>query len=443
MKKNSDIVQTIVLAVFGVGILIGVLFFSGKIKLPGDKNEVTGPTGSVTVWGILPYGKVDAVFNSLEQKNKDLRLTYVQKKPETMQAELIDALSSGDGPDVFMMSPGQVAENINRLYIVPFENYPESTYRNTFADIGNDFLTKQGILAFPIMIDPMVMYWNRDIFSSNFLTEPPKTWDELAQKIPLITQKDEAGKINQTLVALGTSNNISYPKDILALKTLQAGNPLVKPLSPKWLSAISDNTAFSSVLSWYTGFANPKDPTYTWNQSLPKDRDYFIAGKSALYFGYPTEYKIILAKNPNLNFAMTMVPQISDSSRKTDYARLYSLGISKISKNLSGSVGVVNLLLSKETLPLLLQGSLEDYYAPARKDLLNEKPRDNSNVVLVYNSAIISKAFFDPNAAETNKLFINGINQVNSGTKTVNEATQTISSGFRDLVSKLELPEIK
>lgn len=442
MKKDSDIVQTVVLVVFGIGIIIGILFFSGKIKLPGDSKKVTGPTGSVVVWGVLPYGQVNSVFNGLQQKYDGLKLSYVEKKPETMQAELVDALSSGKGPDVFMMAPGQVAENVNRLYMVPFTAYSEGNFRATFADIGADFLTKQGILAFPVFIDPMVMYWNRDIFSSSFLVEPPKTWDELAQKVPIITQKDDAGKINQTLVALGTANNISYPKDLIVMKMLQSGNSLVQFLDTKWIPVISENDVLVNTLSWYTNFTNPSDMTYSWNQSLPKDREYFTAGKLGIYFGYPTEYESIRQKNPNLNFAMAMVPQISSTARKTDYGRVYSIGVSKITKNLNGAIGVVSLITSKETLPLLLTGTSEAYYAPARKDLLADKPRDDANKSLIYNSAIISKSFFDPDAPETNRLFVNSINQINSGTKTVSGALQSISAGFRDLTAKVKLPDV-
>ena len=45
MKKNANIIQTVVLVVFGLGIILGVLFFSGKIKLPWDKKSETGITG--------------------------------------------------------------------------------------------------------------------------------------------------------------------------------------------------------------------------------------------------------------------------------------------------------------------------------------------------------------------------------------------------------------
>jgi hypothetical protein len=120
---------------------------------------------------------------------------------------LLLPLLFGSGNKQFLMTslvtPTSQRTSVDNFVILqPFKswlinkNYSPATIRNYLSDVNAyfDFAS------------------NRDIFSSNFLTEPPKTWDELAQKIPLITQKDEAGKINQTLVALGTTNNISYPK---------------------------------------------------------------------------------------------------------------------------------------------------------------------------------------------------------------------------------------
>lgn len=439
MQKKTDTVQIVVLVIFGIGIILGVLFFSGKITLPWDKKAETGLSGVVNVWGLIPYGNVKGLFDEIELKNKDLTLIYTEKKAETMQTELVNALSSGKGPDVFMMAPGEVAQNIDRLFIVPYSVYPEPTYRSTFVDAGNDFLTKQGILAFPMFINPMVMYYNFDMLNSAYIVNPPTTWNELAEMIPLLTIKDDAGKINQSAVSLGTASNMTYVKDLIILKTLQSGNPIIQATDNSLWQAVLGEDSLGSSLDWFTSFNSSSSPNYTWNASLPKDRDFFNAGKLGIFFGYPEDYEVIREKNPNLNFRMTAIPQISATSKKVNYGQLYSFGISKITKNLAGSVGVINLLTSKENMTKLLT---DLPYAPTRRDILADKPRDDSNKVLMYNSAIISKSFLDPDAKETNRLIINAVNQINAGTKSVGSAFQSVASGFRDLASKLVLPEI-
>ena len=439
MKKNSNIVQTVVLVVFGLGMLLGVLFFSGKIKLPWDKESETGITGSVTIWGVLPYRQVKGTMDTLEQQNDGLRINYLEKKPASMQNDLVNALASGKGPDLFMMSPGEVAENLDRLYIVPYTAYSETLYKSNFIDAADIFLTKNGILAFPVFINPMVMYYNRDILTSNYITQPPTTWEELEKLAPTLSVKDDAGKIKQSMVAFGTTNNTSYPFDILLLKIFQAGNPIIYPSSDGWTAKPNINNSLGNAISWYINFSNTTNSTYSWNQSLPKDRDFFTAGNLVFYFGYLTEYPDIREKNPNLNFGVTMVPQISDTAKKVDYGQMYSIGISKISKNLSGAIGVANLLTSKELAPRILGIN----YAPVRRDLLAQKPKDDAEKTLLFNSAIISKTFFDPDASQTNKLLLKTVDQINAGTRDISSGIEAINSSLQTMVNKLKLPTVK
>ncbi len=134
-----------------------------------------------------------------------------------------------------------------------------------------------------------------------------------------------------------------------------------------------------------------------------------------------------------------MVPQISDTAKKVDYGQMYSIGISKISKNLSGAIGVANLLTSKELAPRILGIN----YAPVRRDLLAQKPKDDAEKTLLFNSAIISKTFFDPDASQTNKLLLKTVDQINAGTRDISSGIEAINSSLQTMVNKLKLPTVK
>jgi len=44
---------------------------------------------------------------------------------------------------------------------------------------------------------------------------------------PKLTRKSETGQINKSAIALGTSNNVNYAKDIIATIAMQGDVPLV------------------------------------------------------------------------------------------------------------------------------------------------------------------------------------------------------------------------
>ncbi len=440
MKNNSDMVQMVVLGIFGLGIAIGVLFFSGKISLPGDTKNQTGLVGNVTVWGVMPYGFMNSLLDSIEQQNKDLKITYVEKRPETIQSDLVHALSIGRGPDVFMMAPGQVAENVERLYIIPYTTYPDSVYMNSFIDPATEFMTSQGILAVPLFIDPMVLFYNRDLLSNEYLIDPPTTWNMFHDYVRKLTKSDDAGRIVQSAAPLGTTNNTSYTKDIVILKALQDGEKFVsfdKNLNG-WTSSVGDSNILSNAMAWFLQFSQSSSDLYTWNTSLIKDQDMFTAGRLAMYFGYPNEYETIRKKNPNLNFAMAAIPQSdAPNARKTNYGKVYSIGVSAISKNIPAALGVMDLLSTNDYVSAMIDGT---YYAPARRDMLNNRPQDNANLSMVYNSTIISKSFFDPDSRETGRMISTVIDNVNAGNKNLEEGMATFISGFLDLTSDVYLP---
>jgi ABC-type glycerol-3-phosphate transport system substrate-binding protein len=436
MKKNSSLVQTIVLVVFGLGIGLGVLVLSGNISIGGNASDTEGPTGNVLVWGVLPRGEMETLFTYIEGQYKNLEVTYVEKTPESLQTDLVNALASGVGPDIFMIPPGQVAENMDRLAIIPFASYSKSTYQNTFTEIGDSLLVPTGFVAFPAFIDPMIMYYNRDMLTSAFKTEAPKTWAELDEIVPLLTKRNDAGVIQQSAVALGTGNNITHASDILYTRLLQQKNSIVFINEQGWDTSIS--VGLAENIDWFTRYGQPSNQLYAWNQSLPQDREAFTAGILGFYFGYPSEIISIREKNPNLNFRVAMMPQIENTQYRAVYGQLYSIGVSKISKNVNSAIQLASIMVSKDNLEFMIEGT---FYAPARKDLYTSRPSDNPEKSMVLDSGVISKTFLNPKMSETRRIITNNINQLNAGTRNYNQVIMSIENGFRDLLRTIKIPE--
>lgn len=417
IKKISPF-QIGVFIACGIGILFGVLIFSNKIKIGKSKTPVE-IGGTVTMWGTLPFDAMQSVTEGVTQVYKNVRVNYTQKDPKTFQSDLTNALASGKGPDIITLTPDGVIQNKDRILAIPFASLSETTFRTTFTDQGSLFLTNEGAIAFPFIVDPLVMYYNRDMLTSSFTVDAPKTWDDIIALNKKITQKDDTGKLITQTVALGTYTNITHAREMIQTFLFQAGNKIIvwNDTQKKYQSAFyeSSNGESSAVNAFrsYTNFANSLDTDrYSWNSELPNDKNQFIAGKLAIYFGFASEMQSLRNKNPNLNFAVTMMPQRANIQRKATYGAITGIAVMKSSKNTSLAITVAQTMVGKDVLTNYIKEHPE--VAPARRDMLGTQ-NDNALQTMIYNSAIISQSFLDPDASATSDFFKKFIGQINAG----------------------------
>lgn len=417
--------QTILVAIFLSFFVFAVLIFSGLIKLDGGSKSDGKPAGKVVIWGTFPSSVFTTTIDKLNTDNKDLNLNYVRKDKVTYQQDLIDAFARGKGPDLFIVTTDMIQSNKDFMYITPYATYPEKTFREAFIDGADILLSKDGILGFPMLIDPMVLYYNKDILSNEGLVTTPKTWDELFGLNSSLTKRDNQGTISQSMIALGQYENVNNAKDIISTLLIQNQNSIVKHIEPGgYVSTFKDNPLGLSippteaVMRFFIEFSNPSNTAYSWNRSLPNSLDMFTGGKLAFYLGRASELFGIESVNPNLSFDVTQTPQIKDSNIKRTYGEIYSVVINKKSGNLNSAFQIATMFAfgdaSKE---LSVSASLP----PAGRALLSSKPTD-PYLFTFFNSSIITRSWPDPDEDKTDATFSELIENVLSNRMTLGEA---------------------
>ncbi|MEK7588268.1 MAG: hypothetical protein AAB438_00435 [Patescibacteria group bacterium] len=431
--------QVIVVAIFIGFAIFGILVFSGAIKI-GDQTDVAGSQGVVVLWGTVKPELMTPLIQEFNAENKTFVLQYVQKFVDTFNDDLLEALASGKGPDIFLIPDNLAYHYSNKIYTIPYTSYPVATFKNTFAGAGEVFMTSKGILAFPIAIDPLMMYYNRSILDANNIVYPPAFWDEFINLIPLMTKKDDSKQISKSAVALGQFSNVANAKDILAALFMQTGNPIVKEGSDSnWngalvvsSNAVNRNSGLGSVLSFFTSFADPLKESYSWNRSLPYSRDYFSAENLAFYFGFSSELRTLINKNPNQNFQVASIPQIKNANFKLTSSHVTGIAISSSSKNFNTAVTAASLLATS---------NFAGKYAailgipPARRDLLSVKLNDAYSPAF-YASALYAKSWIDPEKEGTDLIFKNMIDSVLSNTLTADSAVTDANDKLNLLLLK-------
>jgi len=428
MKGNF---QIIIIIVFIVAAIFGVLVFSGAI--PIGKSQ--GALGTVVLWGTVPTSAMSPILKDFNDANKTFVVNYVQKSADTFDQDLLEALASGVGPDMFFLPDNLVFHYANKIFTIPYTSYPLSTFKNTFAGAGEVFLTAKGVFAFPMSIDPLMMYYNRGILDANGVVYPPATWNDLTNMTSTLTKKDDANKIIKSAVALGHFSNVVHAKDILAALFLQAGNPIIREKDGVFVSTLDSligNYNLPSILKFYTDFADPNNAVYSWNKSFSNSSDTFSKEDLAFYFGYASELKSLVNKNPNQNFFVAGMPQIKNASFKSTGARVTGLAISSASKNLNTAFTAASLMATSD---FASRFALATGEAPARRDLLAIKLEDAYSPIF-YSSALYAKSWFDPSPKDTDNIFSNMINAVLSNNMSVTDA-------IKDAGSKMSLLLIK
>ncbi len=430
--EKPKIFKIAVLGIFIVLLIVGFLGFSGKIPFPKDKDDID--YGNVTLWGTLPSRVVDTVITDKLRNKKNITITYVEKKRDTLAGDFVDALANGTGPDLLMLSQDEIVRTQDKIALIPYETMSERIFKDTFIEEGEMFLHPEGIVAIPFTVDPIVMYWNRDIFTNASLVAPPTKWSEFYGLVPRIVVRDSAGNITQSLVAFGEYQNILHAKEILSTLIMQAGASIITKINGVLTSDINarlevQNGAARAV-GFFTEFTKLDKDSYSWNRSLPYSRSMFDAGDLALYFGYASEYRSIKQKNPHLNFDIAIMPQVDQSSRRVTFGRMQGIAIVKASKNIAGATQAVFILSGSDVVGSVAEAS---GLPPVRRDLLVVRPTDAVFSVL-YDSALISRAWHDPSPADTDKLFGEMINDINSSKLETSRAFAILQNSLENLL---------
>lgn len=429
MKGNF---QIIILVVFIAAAVLGVLVFSGAIPIGSGG---AGSLGTVVLWGTVPAQTLSGPIGDFNKANPAFVVKYEQKSSETFDQDLLEALAEGAGPDIFFLPDDLAYHYANKIVTIPYASYPLTIFKNAFAGAGEVFLNSEGILAFPLSIDPLVMYYNRSILDANGIIYPPAFWDDLVKMAPALTQKDETNKIIKNAVALGHFSNVVHAKEILAALFMQAGNPIISEKNGVLVSTLDKaigNYNLPSILKFYTDFADPNNVVYSWNKSFANSNDAFSREDLAFYFGYASELPFLVNKNPNQNFFVAGMPQIKNSNFKLTGARVTGLAISSASKNFNTAFTAANLMATSD---FAAKFAMAAGVAPARRDLLATKPADAYSPVF-YSSALYAKSWLDPSPKDTTNIFSGMVNAVLSNNLSVGEA-------IRDASSKMQLLLIK
>lgn len=154
-----------------------------------------GPVASQVAW----FEKTVADWN--DSHPQKIELEFIPNSEYISGPKLATAFASGEGPDIFIISPGDFLRYYNGGVLkdlTPFiddkakADFPESVIANRMVD-GK-------IFGIPMEVEPMAMYYSVKAFEEAGLNENdvPKTWEALLEVAKKLTTPERFGVMFET-----------------------------------------------------------------------------------------------------------------------------------------------------------------------------------------------------------------------------------------------------
>jgi ABC-type glycerol-3-phosphate transport system substrate-binding protein len=414
-----------------ISFIFGAFLFIGVIMLTLSSNT-SDVRGEVVVWGTAPERVMTSVLQSL--KTNALSITYKEHREEEYADNLIEAFASGKGPDVFFLPHDLIVRFSDKVVPLPEEVISPRTFKDLYIEEGELFRYTGETLALPLVVDPLVLYWNRDIFSGAGIPTPPVYWSDVMSDTLTLTMYDNAGNVIRPAIPFGEFANIAHAKDILNMLLLQTESAIVADGKEGLELAFIDN-ALQSVFLFYTEFARPGKDNYTWNRSFDEARDVFVAGDVAMYIGYASELPDIITQNPHLNMDMSRIPQLKSTDSMMTYGKMTGIAVARSTTNVGGATYVQTALQNPEYIETLAEAFT---VAPARRDMLSEKQSDAYKEVY-YDAALIARGWLDPNPEFSYTIYEEIIEEITSGRIQLSEAIYTLQRSLNELIRDMSV----
>ncbi len=367
MKYLSSKLPLILLILVSASALFG---FGCRKPQPVQQTTAT----SLVVWGLWQdsdvMGPVLRAFK--EQTGVDVQYKKVASVG-SYEKELVEALAAGRGPDIFVISNTWVEAKRDLMSPAPAEIITQRDVQGEFVEVVDKDLTREGLVyALPTSVDTLALFYNRDLFNSAGIAEPPRTWTEFQDVVVKLTKVSNLGVIGQSGAALGTGSNINRAPDIIQLLMMQSGLPIIDASTGERRVDIA-NEKGARALSFYTDFANKSKQVFTWDITQDYSIDAFSQGKTAMLFNYSYQIPTIKAKNQRLSFALAPVPQIEGNSQHITFANYWPFAVSASSRYPQASWQFVRFLTSKSVADLV---NTAQGVPPARRDAIPQYSND-------------------------------------------------------------------
>ena len=369
----------------------------------------------------------------------NVSINYTKKDFSSYQEDLKKAKDKNNSPDIFMINNNWLEKYVgeleplegNEAYMKEYNLLDYAGLLNTFYEKTlMDVVYEDQLYGLPLSSDSLALFYNKDLFKKAGIAEPPKSWTEFKNYVKKLTELNNKDEIIQSGAALGTGGNISRASDILSLLIMQGGGRVVdnngiadinKEVEVNTSNGIEKRFPGKRAVEFYAEFSNPKKEIYSWNLDQENSVTAFASNKAAMMIGYSYNIKNLLAINPDLNYGISPMPQLENST-PVNFSNITIPVVSKYGNckvepmELSDEIdcakiswSFLSFAVEKENSKLYLD--LTEKIA-ARKDLISEQIQTGEKIS-VFASQVESSQSYNKFDDEIDNILVNMLDQIN------------------------------
>ncbi|PZE23181.1 MULTISPECIES: ABC transporter substrate-binding protein [unclassified Curtobacterium] len=133
---------------------------------------------------------------------QQVRNVYIPNFTDPSNTRLATAFASGDGPDVFLISPGDFLRYSNGGALLDLAPYMT---QEAIDDFDPDILATRrigkGVYGLPMEVEPLAMYYSVPAWEKAHLSEGdiPRTWDQMLDVAHRLTTDKQSGLVFETV----------------------------------------------------------------------------------------------------------------------------------------------------------------------------------------------------------------------------------------------------
>lgn len=195
MKKTTikRVISLFLISVF----VLGLAACGSKPAAEAPKADAPKEKKVIKFWAFHTNAEnefMESLGKEYAKVNPDVEVVYENiPQADYMGSKLTTAFAAGEGPDVFLMSPGDFLKYVNGGLAMDLTPYFTDKIKSDFLPSSLDAVTVNNkIYGVPFEVELLGLYYNKDMLAAANV-QPPKTWDELVDATKKLTTDKVAG----------------------------------------------------------------------------------------------------------------------------------------------------------------------------------------------------------------------------------------------------------